>query len=114
MSKKTKRVKIPIYERTLVIIITDEVDDTLADEGHVDGDPAEASVIVNDDGDIVVIIRPDANTNTICHEAFHVTYEVLKSAGMKLGGKSEEAYAYLIGFVAEKIENEIIKHNKNN
>lgn len=117
MSKEKKekpdkrRIKIPIYERTLLIIITHSVDDELKEAGEVEGWPAEASVLVNNVGDVVVIIRPDANINTICHEAFHVTYEILKTAGMILSSKSEEAFAYLNGFIAEKIENEIKRHN---
>lgn len=37
--------------------------------------------------------------DTIGHEAFHVASEILRWAGLHLSDGSEEAYAYLIGYV---------------
>jgi DNA-binding transcriptional regulator YhcF (GntR family) len=113
MDKENKviksRIKIPIYERVLLFIITYNVDDELAHDEQL---PSEAIVHVNSKGEIVIIIRPDANINTIAHESFHVTYEILKEAGLVLSPKSEEAFAYLNGYIAEIIDNGLKKYNK--
>jgi hypothetical protein len=113
MSKYKRRLHIPIYERVLIIIITECVDDEVKKiMNEHEEDPSEASVIVNDKGEIILVIRPDANINTICHECFHITYEIASGAGMKLSRKSEEGYSYLIGYVAELIDNELKRYHK--
>lgn len=107
MSRKRlgTKVKIPIYGRDLNIIVIDDVHEGLKSIGIDDPNDAdvEASVVEDPDGTIHLIISPDADINTICHEAFHITSGVLSDAGMGLCDKSEEGYAYLIGFIAEKI-----------
>lgn len=40
---------------------------------------------------------------TITHEVFHLVHNIMKSRGLKLTDSSEEAYAYLIGFVNRTI-----------
>lgn len=42
-------------------------------------------------------IKPDINT--IVHEAFHLSYEILNYRGVK----DEEARAYLLGFIVDKL-----------
>lgn len=39
----------------------------------------------------------------LIHEVFHATCAVMSAIGIKLSDDSEEAYAYLIGFLTEKI-----------
>ncbi len=45
----------------------------------------------------------DEDYGTLQHEIFHAVYQILKSIGMSLSDDSEEAYAYLIGYLTEKI-----------
>ena len=118
MSKKkgTSSIHIPIYERTILVTITKKVDKAvmLMDKDHEkDGEGAEALVIEDYKGYINLIIHPKAKINTICHESFHITTGVLEAAGMELNSGSEEAYTYLIGWVAEKIDKKLRKFNNN-
>ena len=46
--------------------------------------------------------------SVITHEAFHATYHILEGKGLQLSDSSEEAFAYLIGHITEKVH-KIIK-----
>lgn len=39
--------------------------------------------------------------NTITHESVHAAYEILKTAGITLSSETEEAYAYLSGWISQ-------------
>lgn len=43
------------------------------------------------------------NINTFSHEAFHVTMDILDSCNIKYSEDSNEAYAYMVGYVTECI-----------
>ncbi len=106
--KFVKKFHIPIYDRELRVIVCEDINIGLdmISYGEIDGeeDWVEATVIEDQNGTINVIIKPDATINTICHESLHVVTAILGNAGLELCDKSEEAYAYLIGFIAERIE----------
>lgn len=109
--KHIKRFQIPIYERELRVFVCEDIksglDSMNIKEFEGEEEWVEATVIEHDDGYLLVIIQPNATIGTISHEALHVTVSVLDYAGVKLSSKSEEAYAYLIGWVAERIEKAI-------
>lgn len=106
--KYVKKFQIPIYDRELKVIVCEDIKTGLEfisySEFEGEEDWVEATVIEDPKGAINVIIKPDATINTICHESLHVVTAILGNAGLELCEKSEEAYAYLIGFIAEKIE----------
>lgn len=115
MSKKLgTKVKIPIYDRGLRITVTKDINEGLKQIGFDDleDEVVEGTVIEDPTGIIHVFIEPKANINVICHEAFHVTKNVLETAGLTLTDSSEEAYAYLNGWVAEKIHDCVRKYKK--
>lgn len=41
------------------------------------------------------------NMNTFAHESLHAAMDILGSCGVKYSGDSAEAYAYLVGYIAE-------------
>jgi len=43
--------------------------------------------------------------NTVTHELFHATHAIMTRVGIKLSDDSEEAYAYLIGYLTQKTLN---------
>jgi hypothetical protein len=109
--KYVKKFRIPIYDRELKIIVCDDIkiglDYISYEDLEGEEDWFEATVIEDSRGIINVIIKPDATINTICHESLHVVTAILGNAGLELCEKSEEAYAYLLGFIAERIEKAI-------
>lgn len=44
----------------------------------------------------------------VAHEAFHCAAAILDYVGVKLGSKSEEAYAYLVGYIVREIYERLI------
>src|ERR1043165_9039756 len=51
---------------------------------------------------------------TLAHEAGHAAMGILKSRGMSINSKTEEAYCYLQGFLVKSILTEIRKNDKSN
>ena len=47
--------------------------------------------------------------NYIAHEIFHATSYVMQTINMPLGEDSEEAFAYLIGYITEQFYNQLKK-----
>lgn len=56
--------------------------------------------------------RPDANANTIAHEALHATFTVLADRGMSLKMDSEEAYAYYLGHLVQRFTQLVRRRHK--
>lgn len=54
----------------------------------------------------------DQAINTIAHEAFHVTNEMLNYCGVEFNAHGNESYAYLIGWVAQCIYKTYVKTKK--
>ena len=117
---KTK-VTVPLYGRKMCIVVTEDISDAIIeiegyeyDESNKNSDLGnfEATVMESPNGLLTVLVKPNADVNTIAHESFHVAVTVLSDIGMKLSSKSEEAYAYLIGWVAEQINKALISYNK--
>jgi hypothetical protein len=51
---------------------------------------------------MVIFSKENPEVSHIVHELFHATSAYMRRIGMPHGRKSEEAYAYLIGFLTEK------------
>lgn len=52
---------------------------------------------------LIVINKREANIGTAAHEAFHSATDVLENVGIFHNGGVSEVYAYVIGFIAQKI-----------
>jgi hypothetical protein len=62
------------------------------------------------DGLVVMILKSDVNDfySKICHESLHATTFILDRIGVKFKlGVSDEAYAYLIGYISKEIFNKL-------
>ena len=55
---------------------------------------------------------PAYHMGCLAHEIFHCAEFILSKVGIKLSNKSDEAYAYLIGYITENIFNHL--NNLNN
>ena len=78
-------------------------------------DNGEALTIMNNDKMIVIRIFKHSSKllpsflNSVAHEIFHAVNEVMDYINMTLDRNNEEAYAYLTGFLMEKIIRGVIK-----
>lgn len=71
----------------------------------------QAKVIVLYDGDYS---KPNT-INTLTHEIFHIADKILRGRGFTLSDDSQEAWAYLIGYISGEVFKHIIndiKHTK--
>jgi hypothetical protein len=85
--------------------------------------PGDSSQLFNKDGvsavfhfdggsDISVIWISFLEDDIIAHECLHATSSVLQEAGLKHTEETEEVYAYYLGFLVRKINENIEKRNK--
>jgi hypothetical protein len=67
---------------------------------------SEAYTYVFNDRDCLVRLRVEEINpifhDCVAHELLHVTLAILDHARIKLGSKSEEAYAYLLGYLTRE------------
>ena len=62
------------------------------------------------DGLVVIILKSNINDfySKICHESFHASTFILDRIGVKFKlGVSDEAYAYLVGYISKEIFNKL-------
>ena len=61
-------------------------------------------------GDVYVFFNPNGmNKGTIAHEIFHATCYITKHIGLPLTAESEEAYAYLLGYITVEFYKQLKK-----
>lgn len=126
MKKETSKCKvigipIDIYNKILVVVIGDFERDTIASHIKREEDKKffleytekkdlsryDGLVFNLGNGNNVLWLQsltqsPD-DVSTLAHEALHAAYDILKNVGIPLGNDSEEAYAYLISHITEKV-----------
>lgn len=54
-------------------------------------------------GQVVLWISNTKDKGTLAHEIFHVVCYIMEKVGISLCHESDEAYAYLIGFITNKV-----------
>jgi hypothetical protein len=105
---KIKRIKIPIYFGTLVIINDKNLEYTDKIEKKYDIGPIDkydGFVFENPNSkffELVVVMRTD-NPSIIAHECVHLTNRTFNNVRQKLHIKNDEAQAYLTGWFFDKI-----------
>ena len=126
-------IPIDIYNRDLYLWVGDwekgllAIGDEMADSGlskpsdvPTPGERTTGRYVPLDSGDAFVWIKNDLGfDNTIsvlAHELTHATIDIYRDVGIKLSSKSEEAYAYLMGYLMHeatcKLGAPIIKQDK--
>ena len=98
MILKTTTIKIPIYYMKLRIIVEDVMSEP------------EFAAYVKINGDLISVnLTKDATPGIIAHEAVHITNCIFDSRLMELSLTNDEPYAYLLGWVVDKIHNTLNK-----
>ena len=98
---RSRLIQIPIYGCKVKIVFTDDVVKYGSSVGFDFN--IECGAFTKNDFNPIVCFNVEADFGDICHEAFHVTDEILGNRGLPLVAGSEEAYAYLIGYLTQAI-----------
>lgn len=51
----------------------------------------------------VIVLRSDCSAGVVAHECFHAAMNILQMQGVKYCQKSEEAFAYFIGWLTDEV-----------
>ena len=90
-------------------MIADGETELVAQQWASGKDEYEGSFSVEDDGYTLIWVRklPESvgDYGNLIHEIEHCTFEILNSRGIKHSDDSDEAFAYLLGWLYEEIEN---------
>lgn len=101
---KIKKVQVPLYPFTITFCILSKIGERTMAESK--GKDTEART-EKEGQDIFIYFKKDAKIDTIIHELFHATEFIMLGIGQKIGESPNEAWAYLIGSMA----NEYFKFN---
>lgn len=58
-----------------------------------------------DNGQTIILFKRNPEPSLLAHEVFHAACMILNRIGITLSDESDEAYAYLIQFITQKICN---------
>lgn len=103
-----KLIKVPIYDFAKIkVIITDKVLELSIMKAVVEeNDDFFKGIVFTRKGTYYMVLNMQRLTHpntTIPHECAHLVFDILDTAGVKLGRKSEEAYTYLLGYLTEEV-----------
>lgn len=113
-----KVISIDIYNIDILFVVSSKQELEQALKKHLDKEEAEDAynVMIKDIGDntlgrsaslnsgqIVLYVKNADDKGTIAHEIFHIACYIMERAGISLCHESDEAYAYLIGYITNKV-----------
>lgn len=99
MTEKVYRAKVPLYESSLRIVVTDDVQAYY--EKHMNRrDPVEAFT-ASLKGKLCIVIHENATIGTLAHEAIHGAADILRFHGSRWGKKNQEPLCYLTGWIMD-------------
>lgn len=100
---KTKKIKIPIYHGTMILIQTDNWE-KLGKRLNLElSNDTDAFVYKDPKGRYVACFRSNPSASIIAHEAVHVVNHVYNDSRMMLDPLNDEPQAYLTGWVVDKV-----------
>lgn len=107
---------VPIYEQRVYIATSSNAMDAQFGGGGIgEGMIGEVGRLTDDNTglDIGVYICLDCHSvNTLAHECTHLAFRILERAGIRPTADEHEALAYLVGWLAEKVQSVIDKEAK--
>lgn len=108
-----KLINIPIYDVPLMVGIFDKEKEAIEKYPEIFTRGTKACVAEDlNTGDIFMIV-PSTKLHHLAHECIHVINVIYKQKGIQPQRDNDEHEAYLMGFLFQKIEALIRKHNSN-
>jgi hypothetical protein len=109
-----KRITFDTYPIDLYVLINETDEDILAYVGKynltnyedlLNFNETEDAIFVweDDSSEIYLRFRDLTKPELIAHEAFHATAYIMRHVGIRFSKSSEEAYAYLLEYIIENI-----------
>lgn len=110
-----KTIPIDLYNTFLILVVGDqhELKQGLEDHNKSEQEYEELAKDITpystgktallSGGDVVIWVRKSFDIKTIVHEIFHAVYFVMDKVGIMLTNCSDEAFAYLAGYIGEKV-----------
>lgn len=112
------KIPVEIYRTEVHVIYNESDEDALKyyskfggdfKSGVILGDHTEARCICDSSGIVFVRFKENPEHSTVAHEFLHATFFILNDRGLSLEAGSEEAYAYLLGYLLDKFYSKINK-----
>lgn len=94
-----KKVKIPIFKRSVVIANKKHALKNSGCESLHDYD----AITYQKDGVIFVYFRKGATVESVAHESVHIANIVINDCKMYYNSEEDELIAYLVGFLTRKL-----------
>lgn len=106
---------LPIYRCEIWLIVADTVREgvrqlpTTFDRDDANAADDGAGLMVSDDmgGFAIVLAKEHIDANTIAHEVFHLTVEILNRCGIEITVDNDEVAAHLNGYLTELITDKL-------
>jgi hypothetical protein len=116
-AKNTYRYSVPIYGGRLSVVVSDNFLQDMERYRCINSDDASlaragAFAFEEDSNSWVVFTPKKSLVSIVAHEAVHVANFIFKERGMELDLDNDEGYAYLVGWISEKIVTSIEKDRK--
>lgn len=104
---RSKKIKIPIYQGTLIIIETDDLSE-VSNKYNTPDLSKYGAVTLKDENEYrhyIVAFESDSFSNSlIAHEVVHLINYIFLDCGVELDRVNDEPQAYLTGWLFKKIE----------
>lgn len=109
-SVKIHRLRQSIYPVYMYVVVHSDISaahmEVFGEEFHL---AKCGGLLVSNGSRFYIFVQPNADADTIAHESFHMTVDVMEWCGFKVT-KNHEPAAYLCGWIAGKVHKAILKH----
>lgn len=106
MTKPTEQVystNVPIYDQKLQLIVSKNVNQSMRAR-DISTHEAIACTITHGNAVCIIIPLQKRAVSNLSHEIVHAAFEILKRRDINVTYKSQEALAYLVGWIAHWID----------
>lgn len=109
-------IEIPIYDRLVTVYYGKDTSDVVEDYPEIEDylwEVEQSFYAQNEDTHLIYFQKDYATMHTIAHEIFHCTMGIARDVGLEYTEESEEAFAYLHGYLYTEvarwaIDNELV------